>query len=86
MPGLWATRDFDAVTPPIAVLIVDDDAAIADALAVALMAYGYRALVANRGEAALQVSQAWASHVVVLEIKMAPRDGFSVAEALRGST
>lgn len=86
MPGLWATRDFDAVTPPIAVLIVDDDAAMADALAAALMAYGYRALVANEGEAALQVSQASAPHVVVLDIEMAPRDGFSVAEAMRGSS
>lgn len=41
------------------------DAAMADALAAALMAYGYRALVAHRGDAALQVSQAWAPHVVV---------------------
>jgi hypothetical protein len=31
-PGLWATRQFDPVDPPIAVLIVDDDEALSAAL------------------------------------------------------
>lgn len=86
LPGLWATRDFDAVTPPVAVLVVDDDDAMADALAAALMAGGYRALVAAGGCAAFAIPESWVPHVVVLDIEMPDCDGFSVAKAMRGST
>lgn len=86
MPGLWATRDFDAVMPPVAVLVVDDDAAMADALAAAFLAYGCRALVAAGGSAAFAIPESWVPHVVILDIEMPDCDGFSVAKAMRGST
>lgn len=86
MPGLWAVRNFDAVMPPIAVLIVDDDAPMAEALAAALMAYGFRARVAAGGCAAFAIPQSGAPHVVILDIEMPDCDGFNVANAMRGST
>ncbi|KXV10676.1 hypothetical protein CR51_08635 [Caballeronia megalochromosomata] len=86
MPGLWSTRDFETVMPPVAVLVVDDDAALADALAAAFMAYGCCALVAAGGLAALAIPESWVPHVVILDIEMPVCDGFSVAKAMRGST
>ncbi len=85
MSGLWTTRQFDPVHPPVAVLIVDDEKAVADALAAALTAYGFRIYVADSGVAALRTPRAWAPHVVVLDIEMPTCDGFTVAEAMRGS-
>jgi len=85
-PGLWATRAFDAVTPPVAVLIVDDDAAMAAALAAAVMAYGYSAVAVGGGLAAFESPQALTPHVVILDIELPECDGFIVAEAMRGST
>lgn len=86
MPGLWATRQFKTVHPPVAVLIVDDEQLSAEALAAALIAYGFRIRIANGGLAALRTPQAWTPHVVVLDIEMPNCDGFMVAEAMRGST
>lgn len=84
-PGLWATRQFAVVDPPIAVLIVDDDEALSIALSAAFAAYGFRAFAADDGPAAFRTPQAWSPHVVVLDIEMADCDGFCVAEAMRGS-
>ncbi|KDR25518.1 MULTISPECIES: response regulator [Caballeronia] len=72
--------------PPVAVLLVDDDAAVAEALAAALIAYGCRALVAPGGWAALAITESWVPQVVVLDIEMPDIDGFAVARAMRGST
>ena len=36
IPGLWSVRAFQSVTPPIAVLIVDDDSAGPEALSAVL--------------------------------------------------
>lgn len=85
MPGLWATRDFDSVIPPVAVLIVDDDDAMANALAAAVMAYGGRALVAAGGIGAFAIPESWVPHIVILDIEMPEWDGFSTAKAMRGS-
>jgi CheY-like chemotaxis protein len=86
MPGLWASRSFDAVDPPVAVLVIDDDEALGTALAAALYAYGCRAYLVEGGMAAFQISQAWTPHVIVLDIEMSDCDGFTVAEAMRGTT
>ncbi|WP_160147488.1 response regulator [Caballeronia pedi] len=74
------------MTPPVAVLIVDDDAAMAAALAAALMAYGYTAVAVGGGLAAFEAPQAMTPHVVILDIEMPECDGFTVAKAMRGST
>ncbi|WP_160110380.1 response regulator [Caballeronia arvi] len=71
--------------PPVAVLIVDDDDAMANALAAAMMAYGCRARVAAGGRAAFAIPESWVPHVVILDIEMPEWDGFSVAKSMRGS-
>ncbi|SAK56849.1 response regulator receiver protein [Caballeronia temeraria] len=84
-PGLWNARPFEGVTPPIAVLIVDDDSAGAEALAAALATEGFRTIVAVGGNAAFRTEPAWTPHVVTLDIEMPDRDGFAVASAMRSS-
>ncbi|WP_250475085.1 response regulator [Caballeronia sp. GAFFF1] len=85
-PGLWTTRQFGPVDPPIAVLIVDDDEMLLAALSEACTAYGLRTFTANDGAAAFRMPEAWLLHVVILDIEMDDCDGFAVAEAMRGST
>jgi DNA-binding response OmpR family regulator len=85
-PGLWTTRQFDPVDPPIAVLIVDDDELLLAALSAACTAYGLRTFTANDGAGAFRMPDAWLLHVVILDIEMNDCDGFAVAEAMRGST
>jgi DNA-binding response OmpR family regulator len=84
-PGLWNTRPFEGVTPPIALLIVDDDRAGAEALAAALATEGFRTIVADGGCAAFRTPPAWTPHVVILDMQMPDSDGFAVASAMRGS-
>src|SRR5437763_17021506 len=82
--GLWNARPFEGVTPPVAVLIVDDDSAGAEALAAALATEGFRTIVADGGYAAFRTQSAWAPHVIILDIEMPDSDGFAVASAMRG--
>jgi len=83
--GLWNARPFEGVTPPVAVLIVDDDSAGAEALAAALATEGFRTIVADGGYAAFRTQSAWAPHVIILDMEMPDSDGFAVASAMRGS-
>ncbi|MDR5740204.1 response regulator [Caballeronia sp. LZ016] len=92
MPGapapllkIWNPRPFACVSPPVAVLIVDDDIAGAEALAAALATEGIRTIVADGGTSALVTPPAWTPHVVILDIEMPACDGFGVALAMRGS-
>lgn len=86
MSGLWTTRRFDGVTPPVCVLIVDDDDAMSAALEAALVTYGFRASVANGGVCAVSTPKVSTPHVVVLDIEMGECDGFTVAGAMRDSS
>jgi CheY-like chemotaxis protein len=70
IPGIWSSRSFEQVNPPVAVLIVDEERATADALAAALAVDGFRTSVAESGYAALTTPQAWTPHVVILDIEM----------------
>lgn len=82
---LWTTRAFQVVRPPVTALIVDDDAALAEALAQALAAAGLDATTALGGVAAIRATQHWTPHIVVLDIQMPGCDGFQVARAFRTS-
>ncbi|SAK96147.1 response regulator receiver protein [Caballeronia arationis] len=82
---LWTTRSFDSVEPPISALIVDDDSALAKALAQAFIAGGLRPTTVLGGAAALRATQHWTPHIVVLAIQMPSCDGFQVARAFRTS-
>ncbi|MDR5798029.1 response regulator [Caballeronia sp. LZ008] len=85
-PGLWTDRRFDRVSPPVVVLIVDDDMAGAQALAAVLMIEGFQTTVVDAGQAAFKTPLVATPHVVILDIEMPVCDGFAVASAMRGSS
>ncbi|WP_061180468.1 response regulator [Caballeronia pedi] len=85
-PGLWTDRLFDRVSPPVVVLIVDDDIAGARALAAVLGIEGYRATIVDGQHAAFRTSPASTPHVVILDIEMPGCDGYAVASAIRASS
>lgn len=65
------------------ILIVDDDAGIAAALAIRLRASGFDTVTAADGEAGVAAARAHAPAVVLLDIRMPKLDGFGVCRALR---
>jgi two-component system response regulator PrrA len=69
---------------PPTILVVDDDAAIADSLRRALMLEGFDTLVAGDGESALAVLGSSLVDLVVLDIGLPGIDGVEVLKRLRG--
>ncbi|WP_250481257.1 response regulator [Caballeronia zhejiangensis] len=82
---MWSVRSFPSVTRPVAVLIVDDDRAGAEALAAVLALEGFRTTVIEGGPQALRTPPTLRPHIVVLDIEMPVCDGFAVATAIRKS-
>ena len=68
------------------VLIVDDDPALARALAINLRARAYDVHTANTGAAALKVAASHPPDVVVLDLGLPDMDGSQVIAGLRGWT
>ena len=64
------------------VLVVDDDDAIRDMLALALELEGYRVLHAMNGQQALEVVAAESVDLVTLDVMMPVMDGWQVADVL----
>ena len=69
------------INPP--VLVVDDCPYLADALALLLKRWGYRAAVAYDGPSALALASAEPPAVVLLDIGLPGMDGYEVAARLR---
>ncbi len=67
------------------VLVVDDDAAIRDALTAVLTDAGHTVASCECGAAVAEFVQAWHPDIVLLDVLMAPLDGFSVLTALRAA-
>jgi DNA-binding response OmpR family regulator len=65
------------------VLLVDDDAALLDVLALAFEEAGHEVLRANDGRAALEVIRTRAPQVVVSDVNMPHVDGFALCRKLR---
>ncbi len=65
------------------VLVVEDEAHLAEGLRFNLEAEGHAALVCESGEAALQALRESAIDVVVLDVMLPGMDGFAVVHALR---
>jgi two-component system KDP operon response regulator KdpE len=65
-------------------LVVEDDAALARALAITLRAHRYEVAVATTGAEALQRAAAWHPELVVLDLGLPDLDGMEVLAGLRG--
>ena len=65
------------------VVVVDDDAAVADSMAVLLEIKGHEVQTAATGEAALDLVQSFRPRVVLLDIGLQGMDGYEVARQLR---
>jgi CheY-like chemotaxis protein len=65
------------------VLVVDDEATVADALAAALRRAGYEAIVAYDGASALQAIAREGADVVLTDLVMAGMDGATLTRWLR---
>jgi len=64
------------------VLVIDDDAVVADMYRLALVREGYDVRVAKDGPAGLQIAAASAPALIFLDIRMPHMDGIEVLERL----
>jgi two-component system, OmpR family, response regulator len=67
----------------IRILIVDDEPDLADMLADAVRAFGYRSAIAFNGVQAVRAAREFSPHVVLLDIRMPGIDGHGVLDHLR---
>ena len=67
------------------VLVVDDNADIADALAALLNLQGCKVRVAHRGEVGLEEATQFEPEIVFLDIGLPGMDGYEVARELRST-
>ncbi|MEK7560891.1 MAG: response regulator [Patescibacteria group bacterium] len=73
----------DAVSAQKRVLIVEDEAPIARALALKLHHSGFQTVIAGDGEQALDILARDTFGLIVLDLVMPKQDGFTVLERLR---
>lgn len=72
-------------TPSRRILLVDDEAAIADVLAELIACDGHETLAVNSGRAALDALSTFRPEVVLLDLGLPEVDGFEVARRLRAA-
>lgn len=65
------------------VLVIDDDAVIADTLALILNHHGFEAVSAHSGEHGLELARQTAYDHVITDVMMEPINGIQVSIALR---
>jgi two-component system, OmpR family, alkaline phosphatase synthesis response regulator PhoP len=65
------------------ILIVEDEAHIAEGLKLNLTLQGYEAAIAPNGQAALQMWKEWNPHLIVLDIMLPGIDGLTVLRRIR---
>lgn len=65
------------------ILVVEDDARIAEALNIRLRAAGYEVVIAGDGFSGLKMTMTHRPHLILLDIMMPVGMGFSVAERLK---
>ncbi len=68
---------------PLNLLVVEDDAALRDALLITLEAAGYDATGADGGPAALDILSKGGQHMVVSDLRMSPMDGLTLLGEIR---
>jgi two-component system response regulator PilR (NtrC family) len=69
--------------PDIRVLVVDDEQSMRDLLAIMLRQAGYDVVVADGGEAAIEILKAESFELVVTDLRMRKVDGMSVLKAAK---
>lgn len=81
---------FDQATTPTEekrrLLVVDDNADIADVLKALLDIYGFEVLAASSGEEALASLPGFAPHIVLMDISLPDMNGFELAKRIRNNT
>ena len=83
-PQLHAGETLEAdPVPGRRVLVVDDNQDAAEMLSVMLSAWGHETRMAHDGHAALDVGQAFAPDVVLLDLGLPGLDGYATAERIR---
>jgi len=92
---VWLPREPVAPEPPagvataaagaahLRILVVDDEAAVADSTALLLRLDGHAVQVARTGPAALQIAAAFRPQAVLLDIGLRGMDGYQTARCLR---
>ncbi|MBQ4845440.1 sigma-54 dependent transcriptional regulator [Pseudoalteromonas sp. MMG005] len=65
------------------ILLVDDDHALAELLAMRLLANGYHTLCAHRGTQALKILRQEVIDIVITDLKMAHMDGFELFDNIK---
>ncbi len=68
-----------------AILVVEDHAALRDALAIALGAKGHKVVTASRGDAAVRALEGQSFDLVVTDLKLPGADGLQVLEAAKAT-
>ncbi|MCY0387088.1 response regulator [Robbsia sp. Bb-Pol-6] len=82
----WSDRQVPNLEATTRVLVVDDYAPAAEALATALGYEGFDTRFALSGVDALGTIGIWVPHVIVLDINMPEHDGFETASVMRRLT
>jgi len=67
------------------ILIVDDDPPIVELLKFSLESAGYNVVVAVDGDEAIKKAQSEKPDLILLDIMLPTRDGYSVLEEMRGT-
>jgi two-component system response regulator FlrC len=67
------------------ILVVEDDAALRDAVSLTLEMAGHQVTAVDGGEPALQALQAAPFQLVVTDLRMQPMDGLRLLEAIRAT-
>ena len=68
--------------PRHSILIVEDDASMAEVLSIRLERQGYHALRAHTGRSGLEMARTHRPHLVLVDIRLPDVDGLNVCQAL----
>ncbi|MDN5848612.1 MAG: response regulator transcription factor [Nitrococcus sp.] len=78
-----ATDNSGEPTPPVRVLVIDDEAQIRRFLRISLASQGYEVLEAANAEEGLELAATRAPELIVLDLGLPGRDGSAVLEEIR---
>jgi DNA-binding NtrC family response regulator len=70
---------------PRKILIVDDEAAVADSLQLIFSIRGYEVRVAYSAEQAIEVLSEWEPHLAILDVMLPQMNGIQLAGILKGN-